>query len=236
MAHEIVHMWFGNLVTMNWWEELWLNESFATVMSYYFVNELFPEWNAWNKFMVYEYSSALNDDALRSTHSIQMPIKAKHDIGQNFDTISYEKGGSVLRMIKGYLGDDIFMAGLQLYISRHAYGNAKTKDLWQALEDASGKPVRKIMESWISQPGYPLLEISEKNENEVVVRQHRFLSSGEPLQEEEDNQIWLIETNYINSEKKIEAIKLEKKEEIVSINSLAGTVMAPSSSTVAPIQ
>lgn len=218
VAHEIVHMWFGNLVTMNWWDELWLNESFATVVSYILIDELYPEWNVWNKFVVEEYSSALNDDALRSTHSIHMEIKSKHDIGQNFDSISYEKGASILRMLRGFIGDELFMKGLQLYISRHAYRNAKTEDLWVAFSEVSNEPIRAIMNSWINQPGYPVVELIKDDNNEFKLKQSRFLSSGELLQDKEKKQTWHIAIDYINNEKYREVIKLEKSSGKYSIS------------------
>ena len=146
VAHEIAHQWFGNLVTMDWWNQLWLNEGFATWMEYHAVDALFPEWNIWEQFLDTDHALALEADGLQSTHAIEVPPGSVEAMRQNFDAVSYSKGGSVIRMIHGMIGPEAFRKGLQTYLVRHAYGNTVTEDLWAALEEASGKPVGKIME------------------------------------------------------------------------------------------
>ena len=159
VAHELTHQWFGNLVTMKWWNDLWLNESFASWMSYLAIDQLFPEWKVWEDFIVSEQSQALKLDALEHTHPIQVVIKHPDEIRTIFDAISYEKGASVILMLKEYLGDEAFRDGLRLYLKKHAYKNTESIDLWAAWEEASGKPVTEFMEIWTSQPGYPFVTV-----------------------------------------------------------------------------
>lgn len=157
VAHELTHQWFGNLVTMRWWTDLWLNESFASWMSWLAVDELFPDWKVWTQFIVDEQGLALKLDALENTHPIEVEIKHPDEIRTIFDAISYEKGASTLLMLHDYLGDDDFRDGLRLYLKRHSYGNTDTVDLWAAWEEVSGKPVKDFMGAWTGQSGYPIL-------------------------------------------------------------------------------
>ncbi len=145
VQHELAHQWFGNLVTMDFWDGLWLNEGFATWMSWYSCNEFFPEWKIWERFVSDDLQSALSLDSLRSSHPIEVPVKRADEINQIFDAISYSKGSCVLRMMSRYLGEDVFMEGVRRYIKKHAYGNTQTGDLWAALADASGKDVERIL-------------------------------------------------------------------------------------------
>ena len=158
VAHELTHQWFGNLVTMRWWTDLWLNESFASWMSYLAVDQLFPDWQAWTQFIVDEQGLALKLDALEHTHPIEVEVKHPDEIRTIFDAISYEKGASVLLMLHDYLGAKDFRDGLRLYLKRHAYGNTDTVDLWAALEEVSKKPVKEFMGAWTSQSGYPIVQ------------------------------------------------------------------------------
>lgn len=188
ITHELAHQWFGNLVTMQWWNNLWLNEGFATFMSIIAVNVLFPEWDLFMQFIANEYSSALSIDSLRSTHAIEINVDHPDDINQIFDQISYEKGACILRMIHDFIGDEAFRTGLQRYLTHHAYRNAVTEDLWAALSDASGKPVAEMMNTWTKQPGYPLVTVHPDG----TTSQQRFLASGAPLTHEERQQTWHI--------------------------------------------
>lgn len=173
VAHELTHQWFGNLVTMKWWNDLWLNESFASWMSYLAVDEIFPDWKVWTQFIVDEQSLALKLDALENTHPIQVAIHHPDEIRTIFDAISYEKGASVLNMLHKYLGADDFRNGLRLYLKKHAYGNTDSTDLWAALENVSKKPVTEFMSSWTTTPGYPIVYADVTNSN-ITLDQERF--------------------------------------------------------------
>lgn len=179
IAHELAHMWFGNLVTMQWWDDLWLNEAFATWMAFKIIDEWQPEWRMWNNFEPHR-SAALSMDALANTHPIYAEVANATQATENFDAITYEKGASVVRMLESYLGESKFRKGVRAYISANAEGNAVAADLWKALEKASGQPVEKIARAWIKQPGFPVVTFSrdeEKNKAELSVRQERFKAS-----------------------------------------------------------
>jgi tricorn protease interacting factor F2/3 len=174
VAHEIAHQWFGDLVTMEWWDDLWLNESFATFMAFKFVDQLHQKWLFTGKFLVDETAGALYGDALVNSHPIQAHVKNPDDISQIFDEISYGKGASVLRMIENYVSPDKFRDGIRKYLKEHSYGNAKGEYLWKAIQDVSGLPVSKIMGSWIKKVGYPLVT-AELVGKEIRLSQERFL-------------------------------------------------------------
>ncbi|KAI0113996.1 peptidase family M1-domain-containing protein [Nemania sp. FL0031] len=186
VQHELAHQWFGNLVTMDWWEGLWLNEGFATLMSWLSCNHFYPEWKVWENYVADNLQSALGLDSLRSSHPIEVPVKRASEVDQIFDAISYSKGSCVLRMISTYLGEDVFLEGVRRYIKKHAYGNTQTDDLWAALEDASGKPVREIMSIWTKNVGFPVVQVTENAaENSILVKQNRFLRTGDTKPEED---------------------------------------------------
>lgn len=194
VAHELAHQWFGNLVTMEWWNDLWLNEGFATWVGWLAVDHLFPEWDIWNEFLTDDLQYALSLDALASSHPIEVPVKNAAEISQIFDAISYSKGASVIRMLVKYLGESIFQSGMRLYLKQHRFSNAKTIDLWNSLSLASNKEVSDIMNSWTMKIGYPLLKVSsetKKDKIELRIIQNRFLSSGK-VSEEDDQTIWYI--------------------------------------------
>jgi aminopeptidase N len=174
VSHELAHMWFGNLVTMAWWNDLWLNESFANMMEYLSVDALYPEWNTWLEFDAHETVMALRRDSLDGVQSVQVEVHHPDEIGSLFDpAIVYAKGGRLMRMIQHYVGDDAFRIGLKQYFTDHAYKNTVGNDLWDALEKASGKKVTTIMNAWISQPGFPVVNITRDGEN-VSLSQERF--------------------------------------------------------------
>ncbi len=173
VAHELAHQWFGNLVTMRWWTDLWLNEGFASWIEYMAVDHLFPEWEMWTQFNVDERQQALKLDALEHTHPIEVPVNHPDEIRSIFDAISYSKGASVIHMLHEYLGADDFRSGLRHYLTTHAYGNTDTVDLWQALEEISGKPVKQFMHAWTSQPGFPVVH-TVVDEKSISLRQERF--------------------------------------------------------------
>lgn len=173
VAHELAHQWFGNLVTMRWWTDLWLNEGFASWIEYLAVDHMFPDWNMWTQFNVDEQQQALKLDSLEHTHPIEVPVNHPDEIRSIFDAISYSKGASVINMLHDYLGPEIFRDGLRHYLDRHKYGNTDTIDLWQALEEISGKPVKAFMHAWTSQPGFPVLHATIEDES-IELRQERF--------------------------------------------------------------
>ena len=179
VSHENAHMWFGDLVTMRWWNGLWLNEAFATFMEMLAVDAWKPEWRRWDSFTV-SRAAALHVDGLRSTRPIEFPVEKPEDAAGMFDVLTYEKGASVLRMLEQYLGADTFRDGIRLYLRRHEYSNAETTDLWDAIEDSSGQPVRSLMDSWIFQPGYPLITIEREGQG-LLLSQHlfRYLQEGQ---------------------------------------------------------
>jgi aminopeptidase N len=174
VAHELAHMWFGNLVTMRWWTDLWLNEGFASWIEYLATDHNFPDWQMWTQFVVDEQQQAMRLDALEHTHPIEVAINHPDEIRTIFDAISYSKGSSVIHMLQQFLGADTFRDGLRLYLKKHAYGNTDTIDLWAALEEVSGQPVKDFMAAWTSQPGYPIV-YAEVNTDELKVKQERFL-------------------------------------------------------------
>ncbi|PHH86950.1 hypothetical protein CDD83_9549 [Cordyceps sp. RAO-2017] len=186
VQHELAHQWFGNLVTMDWWEGLWLNEGFATWASWYSCNAFYPEWNVWQTYVTDNLQSALALDSLRSSHPIEVPVKKADEINQIFDAISYSKGSCVLRMISTYLGEDTFLEGVRQYLKKHAYGNTQTGDLWASLSAASGKPVQEIMTAWTKKVGYPVVTVTEDDKAGTVhVKQNRFLRTGDTKPEED---------------------------------------------------
>jgi puromycin-sensitive aminopeptidase len=185
VAHELAHMWFGDLVTMRWWNGIWLNEAFATFMSYLCVDAMEPSWAVFDAFQTIRMT-AFEVDALASTRPIEFPVESPDDASGMFDTLTYTKGGAVLRMIEQWLGPEVFRDGIRRYLAAHAYANTETHDLWDALEEASGKPVRRIMDAWIFQKGYPSIEIALDG-GAIRLTQRRFVPSAP-----EDETTWPV--------------------------------------------
>lgn len=179
VLHELAHMWFGDLVTMRWWNGLWLNESFATFMENLCLHHWKPEWNVWEEFALHR-AAASSVDALNSTHPIEQPVNHPEEVDELFDVISYEKGCSVLYQLHQYIGDEAFRLGISNYLKKHSYQNTETHDLWDALEAACdelglGVPVREIMDAWVFTPGHPIIEVSEGSaEGTIVLKQSCF--------------------------------------------------------------
>lgn len=196
IAHELAHQWFGNLVTMEWWTHLWLNEGFASWIEYLAVDHIFPEWNIWAQFVRQDLSRALQLDALENTHPIEVRVRHPDEIGEIFDAVSYSKGASVIRMLAEYIGEEKFRKGLKHYLKRHQFANASTDDLWKAQEEVSGKPIRNIMKFWTAKPGYPVLRVSEK-EKTFEIRQHRFFSSRFSRTNSKDKTRWPVPLSFI---------------------------------------
>ena len=195
VAHEMAHMWFGDLVTMEWWDALWLNESFASWMGTKSVDHLFPEWELWTEFVSMDTNRALVLDGLQNSHPIHQEVADPAEIRQLFDAISYSKGGAVLRMLEQFLGADVFRQGLRAYIAEHKYANARTDDLWNALGAASGLPVAAMMDTWVNQTGYPVVDVeTSRGGGEIAVSasQRRFVYEHLIDQESQDHSLWRV--------------------------------------------
>jgi puromycin-sensitive aminopeptidase len=176
VAHEIAHMWFGDLVTMKWWNGLWLNEAFATFMELLCVDAFRPDWQRWTSFSTGR-GAAMLTDGLQATRPIEFPVGRPEEAEGMFDVLTYQKGAAVLRMLERYLGAERFRAGIGHYLKKHSYGNAETTDLWDAIEESTGEPVRSTMDSWILQGGYPLVSVSQQGDD-LVLEQRQFSYSG----------------------------------------------------------
>jgi len=223
ISHEIAHQWFGNLVTMKWWNDLWLNESFATFMATKIVDRFYPEWDYWDQFLDDAMNTAMSLDSLKTSHPIDVNVNHPSEIREIFDSISYDKGGCILRMLEHFVGEKNFQKGLQKYLTKHQYDNAQGSDLWNAIGQVSKQPIDKMMKTWINQVGFPLLEV-KRNTSTLTLKQSRFLLEGDknpskktwsiPLVIEEGNQrMKKLMT------KKSEKIHLKNKDRNFIINS-----------------
>ena len=180
VAHENAHMWFGDLVTMTWWNGIWLNEAFATFMEMLAVDAWKPEWQRWTTFGV-SRAAALSLDGLHSTRPIEFPVTSPRDADAMFDVLTYEKGASVLRMLEQYLGAVTFREGVRDYLRTHRFANADTGDLWAALGRSAQQPIPAVMDGWIFRPGYPVVTVSRDQGGHLVLAQQRFNYLHEPL-------------------------------------------------------
>ena len=189
VGHETAHMWFGDLVTMKWWNGIWLNEAFATFMELLATDDYRPEWDSWTGFAAGK-SAAMVTDGLRATRPIEFPVGRPEEAEAMFDLLTYQKGGAVLRMLEQYLGAEAFRKGIGHYLRSHAYGNTETSDLWDALETTSGEPVRSIMDSWIWQGGHPIVTVEEIGPGELLLHQRRFLYDGSDSRDR-----WVVPVN-----------------------------------------
>ena len=206
IAHELAHQWFGNLVTMEWWTHLWLNEGFASYIPYLAIDKLFPTWHIWDQFATDDLAIALKLDALKNTHPIEVEVHHPNEIGEIFDAVSYSKGATVIRMLAEYIGAKNFKNGLTHYLKKHSYNNASTVHLWEAFEKASkkngsGKPIKKMMAIWTGKPGYPIVSIKEKN-NKIEISQERYYSSETSRKQSKDNTVWPIPLSVISNKEK----------------------------------
>ena len=184
VSHELAHMWFGNLVTMKWWTDLWLNEGFARFMEFLALDSIFPEWSVWRLFVQSVQTLALNLDALESSHPVQVDVSHPDEINEIFDTISYAKGASVLRMLYSFIGEELFLSGVKNYLNKYAYANGETKDLWNEIagvveETKSTVDIVKMMSLWTQAQGYPVLIVEEREtksngDRQFVLTQQRF--------------------------------------------------------------
>ncbi|KAB1996307.1 hypothetical protein ERO13_D13G194700v2 [Gossypium hirsutum] len=228
VAHELAHQWFGNLVTMEWWTDLWLNEGFATWMSYMAKDKLFPEWKIWTQFFDHESSEGLRLDGLAKSHPIEVEVNHASEIDEIFDTISYKKGASIIQMLKGYVGGPHFQNSLATYIKRHAWSNARTNDLWAVLKEECNEPtIDKIMNSWTKQEGYPVLSVKMKNQT-LEIKQSRFLYAGS-----HDRCQWIIPITYCCGDyDSLISLLMEKKSETYDIKDLLSNITDPARSWI----
>ncbi len=171
IAHELAHMWFGDYVTMKWWNGIWLNEAFATFMEMVAQEAWKPEWKTWLSFAPGR-SRSMVTDALGSTRPVEFAVVAPHEADEMFDVLTYQKGSSLVRMLQQFLGEDVFRKGVKSYLEAHAFANSETSDLWAALEQVSGRPVGSVMDSWIFTGGFPQVDVSV--DDDIVVRQNHF--------------------------------------------------------------
>ncbi len=191
VAHEMAHMWFGDLVTMAWWNDLWLNESFASWMAAKATDTLFPDWAIWTQFIATDVAPGMSLDGLENSHPIESEVRNPNEVSQLFDAISYEKGASILRMLEQHIGPDDFRSGLNNYMREFAYSNAEGADLWRALADASGQDIVGMMDSWVKQVGYPVVTVETTRRDSgaaISLTQRRFLYSGP----NEDETLWHV--------------------------------------------
>lgn len=219
IAHELAHQWFGNLVTMQWWTHLWLNEGYANFSEYLCCDELFPEYQIWTQFLSDCFIPALQLDSLDSTHPVEVEVKLASDVDEIFDEISYDKGASVIRMLYRYLGEENFKKGMNLYLTRHQYNNTRTEDLWQALGEISGKPVEKVMSAWTQQPGFPMITVEARDDEENTVlhlKQSRFFQNGS---KDTSNSLWSVPIDVVCS--------MDEKPRSILLEGEATTVILP---------
>ena len=206
IAHELAHQWFGNLVTMEWWQDLWLNEGFASYIEYLGTNKSHPEWSFLDFFIVGDLHLALEVDGYNETHPIIQPAETLSEINALFDTISYSKGASLIRMIVGFMGMDKFKEGLNKYLTAHSYGNAQSSDLWDALQEVANDPnynLTSVMDTWTVQGGYPVLNVTLEDDcAKLSIHQQRFVivpTNPEDFAKSEFNYIWSVPFNYITN-------------------------------------
>lgn len=232
-CHEVAHQWFGNLATLAWWTQLWLNESFATLMGGNIILDMvYPEWNSAAEFINLELNRALELDSKRSSHPIEVPLQGEDvesAINQIFDAISYSKGASVLRMLSQMLGQETFLKGVANYISKHKFGNAETIDLWNAISEVSGSDVSKIMDSWVLKQGFPVITVSESKEG-ISVKQNRFLLELKP---EEDTTLWHVPLMLKTQDGKVESdLILTEREKNIPLKGADETTWKLNSGTI----
>ncbi|KAJ3269958.1 hypothetical protein HDV01_000764 [Terramyces sp. JEL0728] len=205
IAHELAHQWFGNLVTMDWWDDLWLNEGFANFIGTLAVETLFPKWNVFTDFISNEYNRALVLDSISSSHPVHASVCSTKDIDDVFDGISFNKGAAIIRMIHAYVGPTTFAAGINKYLVTYKHGNATRNQLWQCLSEVSGKDITQLVDNWVREAGYPILSLKENYHNEtntleLEITQTRFLQSAAY----KDKTIWNIPISVITDKGEVE--------------------------------
>ena len=210
IAHELSHQWFGNLVTMNWWNDLWLNESFANMMEYVAIDALQPNWHMWEDFATNEVTAALRRDSLDGVQSVQADVNHPDEISTLFDpAIVYAKGGRLLVMVRKLIDEEAFRAGLKSYFEKFAYKNTVGNDLWQELESASSQPIVNLMNAWISQPGLPVVSVSSSHDVATLSQERLFIGEHQP-----SDALWPIP---LFANQPLDVKILDQKETTVSI-------------------
>lgn len=210
IAHELAHQWFGNLVTMRWWTDLWLNEGFATYVASLGVDHLHPEWNSFQEESLANLMSVFSFDSLKSSHPVSVTIGNPNQISTIFDRISYEKGSTILRMMHLFLGDEVFFGGVSNYLKKFKYRNAEQDNLWHSLTEeahrhevlSKGHSVKRIMDSWTLQTGYPMITVTRNYENNTaLLKQHRFFMDPEKTKSElDDSSCWFVPISYTTAQ------------------------------------
>ncbi|CAB3259962.1 unnamed protein product [Arctia plantaginis] len=223
VGHELAHQWFGNLVTMEWWTHLWLNEGYASFVEFLCVNHLFPEYDIWTQFVTENYIRALELDCLKNSHPIEVPVGHPSEIDEIFDDISYNKGASVIRMLHRYIGDEDFRKGMTIYLTRHQYKNTFTEDLWAALEEASNKPVGAVMSTWTKQMGFPMVEVNSEQKGAdrvLTLTQQKFCADGS----QGNDTLWMVPITISTQEQPTKialSTVLEKRRQEVVLKNVA---------------
>eukprot|EP00485_Elphidium_margaritaceum_P006713 CAMPEP_0202691708 /NCGR_PEP_ID=MMETSP1385-20130828/6352_1 /ASSEMBLY_ACC=CAM_ASM_000861 /TAXON_ID=933848 /ORGANISM="Elphidium margaritaceum" /LENGTH=913 /DNA_ID=CAMNT_0049347151 /DNA_START=33 /DNA_END=2774 /DNA_ORIENTATION=+ len=235
VCHELAHQWFGNLVTMEWWSQLWLNEGFACFCEYLSADALFPQWRMWNTFLLSEYGRAFELDAMSTSHAIEVePLNTAAEAEEMFDSISYCKGAAVIRMLEAFIGKDAFRSALHKYLSLYKYQNAVTNDLWQFLAQESKQAIGLIMQNWTRKQGFPLISASRTSDDKLTLSQKRFLISGgsadEEQKQEEMTVIWNVPLN-VRIDGQVHKLLLDAREKTFDIASDAQCVHINADST-----
>lgn len=203
VCHEIAHQWFGNLVTMEWWTHLWLNEGFASFMEYLATDNYNKSYMVWDQFITDNHITGLSADALENSHPIEVEVGHPDEVDEIFDNISYQKGGSIIRMLNKWIGPENFRTGLHNYLKKFSYKNALTEDLWAALGEASGQPVQEVMSTWTVQMGFPVLDVNIKSstDNSVTlsISQKKFCASMCPNSENVSEALWSVPVSFSTS-------------------------------------
>ncbi len=228
VAHEMAHQWFGDLVTMEWWDDLWLNESFASWMGTKSTDKIFPEWRMWTQFISADTEAGMSLDALQNSHPIEARVNDPSEIRELFDAISYSKGAATMRMLEQFLGEETFRRGLKKYLAENSYANARTEDLWAAMDSVSGKPVTEIMGTWIKQTGFPVLSVKavrSKNEIRLSLTQSRFLYN-DLIKPNKDPTIWKIPVDIDTGNGKTSLVMESKKKNVtIPAKNTAGSLL-----------
>lgn len=195
---------------MKWWDDLWLNEGFATYMEYLPIDKHYPEWEVWNAYVSDDFCTALELDSLESSHPIHVHVNTPSEINEIFDTISYAKGSTVIRMLASFIGEAKFREGIRAYLNRFKYENTSTDDLWEALSEVSGTDIKQMMDSWVRKPGFPLLKVSRISNRKIGITQSRMLSAGDSGEKKGDveENLWWVPIEFASNDPQLNGKKV----------------------------